>query len=74
MSDKNLPIVLIACKRNRSINHGVEAQSSADNYAQRCDSRQAYKLPSRINTVVSYKCVKCGYTWNTPVGGQFHGI
>lgn len=38
---------------------------------QTCDGRTAIKLASRISaTVPSFKCVKCGFSWVVPTGGQ----
>jgi hypothetical protein len=71
---EELPIVMVACRRTSSVDPGRQAQSSADRYDQHCDSRTAYKLPSRASGVVTYKCTKCKYVWSVPIGGQFHGI
>lgn len=71
---EDLPIVNIACRNTKSVAPGETAQSSADRYDQHCDSRSAYKLPSRVSGVVTYKCVKCKHVWSVPIGGQFHGI
>lgn len=63
MNDQNEehPIVLVACKR------GTDQLTRG----QACDSRNVYKLSQDGAHNVMYKCVKCGFSWNVPVGGAF---
>lgn len=59
--DKNNPVVLIQCRR------GSDLMTNG----QSCDSKSAYNLSERPGgPIVTFKCVKCGFMWSTPVGGQ----
>ena len=38
---------------------------------EKCDGRVAIKIPSRFSmTIPAFKCVKCGFQWSVPTGGQ----
>lgn len=56
------PKVLVACKRGSD--RVTEGQS--------CDSKTAYRLTQSGSHAPRFKCVKCGYEWIVPVGGQFN--
>jgi len=73
-TNKDLPVVFAACKRNSASVAGKVGQSSGD-FPGLCGSRQAYKLPTPPGaTFISLKCVKCGHSWTVPIGGEFRGV
>ena len=71
-NENKYQIVNVACRRSKSSIPGLMSQSSADGVEQHCDSRTAYKLTNRSPGVVTFKCTKCGYTWNVSIGGAFN--
>lgn len=63
MSDEK-PIVLVKCKRgNDRLTEG-----------QFCDSKSAEQLSQPGASVAVFKCTKCDFSWNVPLGGSFVGI
>lgn len=62
MEDKEYPVVLIKCRRGQDL---------ATN-GQECASMQAYNMSHPGDSVVRFKCFKCGHTWSTSVGGQLN--
>lgn len=58
------PIVNMPCKRGKD-------QRTA---GQACDSKRAYKLSKDGSPQVQFKCVKCGFIWTVPLGGEFKVI
>lgn len=62
MGNEEKPVVLVKCRRGQdTTTHGQE-----------CSSMQAYNMSSPGDTIVRFKCSKCGYMWSTPVGGQLN--
>jgi hypothetical protein len=61
-ANDEFPTVLVKCRRG---------QDMATN-GQECVSMQAYNMSTPGDTIVRFKCVKCGHTWVVPVGGQFN--
>lgn len=55
------PEVLVACRRG---NDKLTAGQS-------CDSKRAYRLTGESSQAPAFKCVKCGFEWVIPIGGQF---
>jgi transposase-like protein len=63
MSDEK-PEVMVKCKR------GTDRLTEGES----CDSKLAYQLSQPGSSVASFKCKKCGFSWNVPLGGSFVGV
>jgi hypothetical protein len=60
MVDGEFPIVLVKCRR------GYDSTTKG----QECSGVMAYNMSKQGDTAVRFKCVKCGFVWTIPVGGQ----
>jgi hypothetical protein len=58
---EKLEEVFAICKRG----------SDKNTTGQKCDSNTAKKLNSEGSHVVIFRCTKCSFQWNVPIGGSF---
>lgn len=57
---QKFPIVFVKCRRG----------NDAATVGQECSSMQAHNMSIFGDSVVRFKCLKCGFIWVVPVGGQ----
>lgn len=53
--------VMVKCKRG----------SDRLTEGQHCDSKTAEQLSDPGSRIASFRCKKCGYSWDVPLGGSF---
>ncbi len=64
MADQEHPDVQVKCKR------GHDRLTEGEH----CDSLTAFQISDPGARVASFKCKKCGFSWNVPLGGAFVGV